>query len=376
MRAFTDAPAVRERVPLLIGLVGPSGSGKTYSALRLATGIQRESGGLIFGIDTEARRMAHYSPKPGEVARPEAGTFAFQHVEFKAPFGPLDYLAAIEHCRAKGAKVIVIDSMSHEHEGSGGVLDQHETELDRLTSRVTDPDLKDKKRDAVNFLAWAKPKGERRRLLNSIVQMNLDLIFCFRAKEKIKLVKIQGKTEPVALGWQAIAGDEFVYELTTSLLLPPASGGVPLLNPAIEGERVLVKIPSYFTSLIAAGKPLDEDLGQKLARWAAGDSTKPAAGAGLLDQIGALLAGLPTQEAKKAALPAAFGVPTWKQVQALPREKLEHGLALLQRARQESDDQAEAHRQAMAQNEQAAGVPRGISPQEPPSEGAAQGRLL
>ena len=256
VRTFTDSPAVRERVPLLIGLVGPSGSGKTYSALRLATGIQRESGGEIFGIDTEARRMAHYAPKPGQVARPEAGTFAFRHTEFNAPFGPLDYLAAIEHCRKQGAKVIVIDSMSHEHEGAGGVLDQHETELDRLTSRVTDLDLKDKKRDAVNFLAWAKPKGERRRLLNSIVQMNLDLVFCFRAKEKIKLVKINGKTEPVALGWQAIAGDEFVYELTASLLLPPASGGVPLLNPAIEGERALVKIPSYFAPFLAPGKPL------------------------------------------------------------------------------------------------------------------------
>jgi len=38
-RTFTDIPAVRERVPLLVGLVGPSGSGKTYSALRLASGI-------------------------------------------------------------------------------------------------------------------------------------------------------------------------------------------------------------------------------------------------------------------------------------------------------------------------------------------------
>jgi len=94
----------------------------------------------------------------------------------------------------------------------------------------------------------------------------------------------------------------------------------------------------------------------------------------LLEKAGALLAVLPSQKAKKDAMAAAFEVSTWKEAQALPREKLEHGLALLQRARQESDDQAEAHRQAMAQNEEKAGVPRGISPQEPAP--GSQGSLL
>src|SRR6266849_4599710 len=76
-RKFEDRPAVREATPLLIGLVGPSNSGKTFSALRLATGIQRVSGGDIWGIDTESRRMLHYADK-----------FKFRHVPFGAPFGP------------------------------------------------------------------------------------------------------------------------------------------------------------------------------------------------------------------------------------------------------------------------------------------------
>ena len=58
-RIFTDAPATREHVPLLIGLMGPSGVGKTYSALRLATGIQTVTGGDIFVIDTETNRAKH-----------------------------------------------------------------------------------------------------------------------------------------------------------------------------------------------------------------------------------------------------------------------------------------------------------------------------
>src|SRR5438128_3503645 len=103
-RTFEDRPAVREATPLLVGLIGPSSSGKTFSALRLATGIQRVSGGEIFVIDTEARRALHYAEK-----------FTFRHVPFGAPFGPLDYLTAIEHCIARGAKTIVVDSISHEN---------------------------------------------------------------------------------------------------------------------------------------------------------------------------------------------------------------------------------------------------------------------
>jgi len=59
MRTFEDKVATRAQVPLLIGLVGASGSGKTMSALRLATGIQRVSGGEIYYLDTEARRSLY-----------------------------------------------------------------------------------------------------------------------------------------------------------------------------------------------------------------------------------------------------------------------------------------------------------------------------
>src|SRR5262245_49677002 len=120
-RTFESKPAVREQTPLLLGLVGPSGTGKTFSALRLATGIQRVSGGDIFMIDTEAKRGLHYAER-----------FKFQHLSFASPFSPLDYMAAVEHCVSKGARIVLIDSLSHEHEGPGGVLEMHEAELNRL----------------------------------------------------------------------------------------------------------------------------------------------------------------------------------------------------------------------------------------------------
>ena len=120
-RKFDDAPAVRKATPMLFGLIGPSGSGKTYSALRLATGMQRVSGGEIFMIDTEGNRGLHY-----------ADQFKYRHVPFHPPFSPLDYIAAIEHCVAQGATTIIVDSMSHEHTGQGGVLEWHAEEAERI----------------------------------------------------------------------------------------------------------------------------------------------------------------------------------------------------------------------------------------------------
>lgn len=273
-RKFEDKPAVREATPLLVGLIGPSGTGKTFSALRIATGIQRVSGGEIFVIDTESRRSLHYADK-----------FRFRHLPFGEPFGSLDYLAAIEHCVAKGAKVIVVDSMSHEHEGPGGLLEQHEAEVQRLSGGDW------AKAERVKMLAWAKPKAARRRLINSLLQINANFVFCFRAKEKLKIKRGE---EPTPLGFMPIAGEEFVYELTAKCLLLPGANGTPTWTSENIGERLMMKLPEQFKAIFAKPRQIDEQIGVELATWARGEaaasvpttpaSTHPA------DTIEALLA--------------------------------------------------------------------------------------
>jgi hypothetical protein len=247
-RQFETREAVRESVPLLVGLSGPSGSGKTYSALRLATGIQQVTGGDIAVIDTEARRALHY-----------ADYFKFQHMDFREPFGAVDYLEAMLHCHAQGAKVIVVDSMSHEHEGVGGLLDYQAQEHARLGGK-----------EATKFLAWVKPKAARRKLINGALQIPGNFIFCFRAKATVKPVKRDNKTEFESQGFMPIAGDEFVYEQTVNILLPPASGGVPSWESEYAGEKTMMKLPTQFADLFAEPRPLDENIGIELAEWARG----------------------------------------------------------------------------------------------------------
>lgn len=262
MRTFEDIPATREHVPLLCGLIGPSGSGKTMSALRLATGIQRVSGGDIYVIDTEARRSLHYADR-----------FKFRHLAFGAPFGPLDYLAAVEHCFNKGGRTIIVDSMSHEHEGPGGVLEMHAAEVERMSHGD------ERRAEGVKMLAWSKPKSERRRFINTLMQMQANFIFCFRAKEKLKPRRRDDpdyKKGPEELGFQAIAGAEFVYEMTVKALLLPGANGVPTWKSDLRGEEDMIKLPIQFHELFAKSAPLSEDIGQALAEWAAGTPPKPA----------------------------------------------------------------------------------------------------
>lgn len=256
-RKFEIKEATRERVPLMIGIVGPSGSGKTYSALRLAVGMQRVSGGDIGVIDTEARRSLHYAEK-----------FKFLHMPFGAPFSPLDYLAAIEAMVKRGVKTIIVDSMSHEHEGPGGVLEWHAQATNELAERwKKDP-------EKVQMTAWAEPKAARRRLINSLLQLDINGVFCFRAKDKIKV--IPGRP-PESLGWMPIAGEEFIFEMTANVLLHPGSNGVPVWTPKEPGEKSMVKLPGQFSELLSGGKPLSEDMGEAMAKWADGTPAKPKA---------------------------------------------------------------------------------------------------
>jgi energy-coupling factor transporter ATP-binding protein EcfA2 len=249
--AFQFKPAIREQTPLLVGLIGPSGCGKTYSALRLATGIQKVRGGKIVGVDTEARRMLHYADK-----------FRFTYCEFGSPFSSERYCEMLtEAAKEAAGGVVIVDSMSHEHEGPGGYLELHESELDRMAGK---DDWK--KREKCTFTAWIKPASARRRLINTLLQLNCGFVFCFRAKEKLKIRRGQ---EPLPLGWQAIAGDEFAYEMTTRCLLPPGCQGVPdWSNDAFV--MGVPKLMSDHSDILPDGVQLDESIGERLAKWAAG----------------------------------------------------------------------------------------------------------
>lgn len=240
--SFTFRPAVRENVGLLIGLIGPSGGGKTYSAMRLASGICNDKPFAI--IDTEAGRAKHYADK-----------FRFDHGDLHPPFRPAAYAEAIQAADDAGYAAIVVDSVSHEHAGEGGLLDWQMEELDRMAGDDY------KKREACKMAAWIAPKTGHKHMVQKLLQVRAHLILCFRAEEKVDMRRgDDGRMKIIPKGFQPIAEKNLPYELTCSLLLTPDAPGVPKPIKLQEQHRVI----------FPQDKPITEESGTLLAKWAAG----------------------------------------------------------------------------------------------------------
>lgn len=296
---FAFRPALRENVGLLIGLVGASGSGKTYTAMELASGIAGDRAFAV--IDTEAGRAKHY-----------ADLFKFDHGDLKPPFRPNSYAEAIAAADQAGYPVIVVDSTSHEHAGEGGLLDWHDEELTRMAGEDY------RKREACNMAAWIKPKTAHKHMVQKLLQVRAHLILCFRAEEKVEMVKddsgkwkIQPKTSPVGLqGWIPICEKSMPYELTASFLLTADAPGVP--KP--------IKLQSQHKALFPLDKPITRESGKRIAEWAAGgavDWEKEIEKAETVDQLAVVWLRVPRAEQKrleatkdarkKAVMPAEAG---------------------------------------------------------------------
>lgn len=115
--------------------------------LRAADRHGHAGGARFAAVDTETRRMSHY-----------ADLFAFDVVDLEPPFRPGRFLECAIAAQRAGYPCLVIDSMTHEWVGPGGVLEWHDEEVDRMEKRGSS-------RDAANFPAWRVPKTAHQDML-------------------------------------------------------------------------------------------------------------------------------------------------------------------------------------------------------------------
>ena len=270
---FTFGYLPRTDTPLIVGLSGPSSSGKTGSALELAHGYQEVQGGDIGMGDSEAGRGNHYQGMP--MFSDKTKRFKYKYTEFGSPFSPENYTRMVEGAVKQGIKHLIIDSTSHLHEGVGGILEWHEREVERLMASWKTS------ADAVNIPAWGKPKAALSAFRNFFTQQKINLIFCFRAKEKIKIVKVEEngrtKNKPMPQGFQPIISEELVFEMTASFLLYPGAQGVPTFLPDEQDEKKIIKVPEYFKPVFEKDpkRALSAWHGKQMARWAKGGTDAP-----------------------------------------------------------------------------------------------------
>lgn len=252
-RDFSAADAVRRDVPLLFGVFGAPGAGKTPSSIRIGVGMQQVLGGDLWVVDTEAGRALAYADK-----------YKFKHCPMPPPHGSLDFLKAIKDGIRNGARVIVLDTFSHEHSGIGGLLDQHDSETERL-AKLWKCDY-----DKASRSAWVQPKAGRKLLFNEIEQLGREkvaFVFSFRAKEKSDQTKA-GKY--VELGFMPETDENFLFMLTSSALLLPRSKGVPTWKSEKAGETMMIRLPDQFEDIFRDGRQLDEEHGRLMAEWSRG----------------------------------------------------------------------------------------------------------
>lgn len=229
--------AERTQAKLKIAMTGPSGSGKTYSALRLAKGL----GGKIALIDTENKSASLYSDR-----------FDFDVLEIEPPYTNEKYLAALQEAEKAKYDVLIIDSLSHQWAGEGGLLNKKE-QMDA--------------RGGNSFANWAKMTPEHEKFKSAIVHSDMHIIGTMRSKTEYAVgEKENGKGTTVKrMGMAPIQRDGMEYEFTV------------VFDVAINHEA---EVSKDRTSLFV-GKifQVTEETGKILSKWVSeGIAVKPPVG--------------------------------------------------------------------------------------------------
>lgn len=182
----TFTKATKKKSKLRLAICGPSGSGKTYTALKLAKGLSDK----VAVIDTEHGSASKYDQ------------FGFDVLELDT-FAPADYIEAISLAVRAGYEVLVIDSISHEWNGKGGVLEM----VDKIAKRSNSQNT---------FTAWRDVTPQHNALVEAIIAAPIHVIVTMRVKTEYVMEEIERNgrkvSQPRKVGLAPIQRDGLEYE--------------------------------------------------------------------------------------------------------------------------------------------------------------------
>jgi hypothetical protein len=181
--------AERRKAKLRLALSGPSGSGKTYGALQIAKGL----GGKVAVIDTERGSASLY-----------ADLLDFDVVELGPPYTPERYSEMVRAAEKAGYDVLVIDSITHEWKGQGGVLEIVDT-VARAKFRGN------------TYAAWNEGNARHSKFIDSILHSSLHVITTMRSKAVYVETESNGKKKMEKQGTAPEQRDGLEYEFTAVL---------------------------------------------------------------------------------------------------------------------------------------------------------------
>lgn len=236
--------AQRSQARLRLALAGPSGSGKTYSALLISKGL----GGKVAVIDTEHGSASLYDT-----------VTEFDVLNLQPPYRPERFVEAIKAAEEAGYDVIIIDSITHEWNGSGGCLELND-EIARVKYRGN------------TWSAWNETTPRHRAFIDAILASRCHVIATVRTKTETAQVDENGRKTVKKLGTKTEQRDGAEYEFTT------------VLDLVHDGHAATV---SKDRSGRFAGdpKPITVETGVMLKQWLAGAVPEPRPTAAVLVKL-------------------------------------------------------------------------------------------
>lgn len=223
--------AQRKQARLRLALQAAAGGGKTESALRLARGIVGPQGRIAV-LDTEHGSSELY-----------CDITDFDVCLLNPPYTPERYQEVIAFAE-RDYDILIIDSLSHEWIGTGGILEIHAAEAKR-------------QRGGNSFAAWANVTPRHNKLINAMLRSPLHIIATMRQKTDFVLEDDRnGKKVPRKIGMAPIQREGLEYEFTVVLDLESRDGA--------GGWAIATKDR---TRLFADPRQLSQADGEALALW-------------------------------------------------------------------------------------------------------------
>lgn len=228
--------AVKHESKLRLAITGPSGAGKTYTALSIARHLAQP----VALVDTEHGSASKY-----------ADLFEFDVLNLQPPYHPDRFVEAIREAAQAGYKTVILDSLTHAWNGTGGMLEL----VDEIAKRRTGGNT---------FAAWKDAGPIQSRLIEAIVGAPIHVIATLRSKQDYAQEKNeQGKTVIRKVGMAAQQREGFEYEFDV----------VIDMNIDHEGVVTKTRCPALTDRVIA--KP-GRDVADTLTDWLKG-APAPAA---------------------------------------------------------------------------------------------------
>lgn len=237
MGTLSFQKATRHAVKLKIALAGPSGSGKTLGALALAKVLAGDSG-TVAVIDTENGSASLYGDK-----------YNFDVLNLGPPYTSARYVEAMEAAIGAGYTVLVIDSLSHQWSGDGGILSRKEE--------------MDKRPGSNSYTNWATFTKEHTAFIGRLLQLPVHVIATIRSKQDYVLeTNDKGKQTPRKVGMAPVQREGLEYEFSTVF-------DVQMDHKAVASKD---RTGLFGDSLVDLVKP---EAGKKLIAWLASGAAEP-----------------------------------------------------------------------------------------------------